>query len=73
MHRQSEFAAFRSAAHTALEELPPISDEERLLLLDDTYRFHLRERRRDQAETLNVALGELVTAARRLLTSEDAD
>ncbi|MFF0561709.1 hypothetical protein [Streptomyces sp. NPDC004266] len=66
-----EYAAFRSAARTALEELPHMSDDERLLLLDDTYRFHLRERRRDHEESLNVALGELVTAARRLLKSED--
>ncbi len=67
------YVAFRSAARTALEELPHMSDDERRLLLDDTYRFHLRERRRDQEESLNLALGELVTAARRLLKSEDAD
>ncbi|MFF6835182.1 hypothetical protein ACFY84_25430 [Streptomyces sp. NPDC012438] len=40
-------------------------------MLDDTYRFHLRERRRDREESLNVALGELVMAARRLLKSDD--
>ncbi|MEU5216593.1 hypothetical protein AB0G79_10390 [Streptomyces sp. NPDC020807] len=66
-----EYEAFRSAARTALEELPHMSEDERLLLLDDTYRFHLRERRRDHDESLNAALGELVTAARRLLKSED--
>ncbi|MYT68352.1 MULTISPECIES: hypothetical protein [unclassified Streptomyces] len=70
---ENEYAASRSRARAALEELPHLTDVERFLLLDDTYRFPLRERRRDQEDSLDVALGELVTAARRLLKSEDFD
>ncbi|MEV4949753.1 hypothetical protein [Streptomyces sp. NPDC053755] len=70
---QSGYAACRSAARAALAELPHLSDDDRLLLLDDTYRAHLRARRRDQEESLDAALGELVTAARRLLKSEDVE